>query len=204
MSTVGPEHADARGVAGVVLAAGRATRFGATKQLAEVEGRPLVLHVVDAALAADLDPVLVVVGHDEDRVRAVLPQGVVVVRNPAYAEGQATSLHVAVRAAADTDARALVVLLADQPGVEEDSIRAVVAAHAAGATVARARYDDRPGHPVLFDRATWVHLRQLDGDVGARDLLGVLGVVDVPVAGPCPPDVDVPADLPPDLSDGHG
>lgn len=183
-------------VAAVVLAAGRATRFGATKQLAEVDGRPLVRHAVDTARAADLDPVLVVVGHDADAVRAVLPAGVTAVDNPAHAEGQATSLRAGVAAATATEATALVVLLADQPGITAAAVRAVVAAHAAGALVARARYDDRPGHPVLFDRSVWPALAEVSGDVGARDLVRRLPVTDVPVAGPCPDDVDRPEDLP--------
>jgi molybdenum cofactor cytidylyltransferase len=183
-------------VAVVVLAAGRATRFGATKQLVEVDGRPLVRHAVDTARAAGLDPVLVVVGHDADAVRRALPAGVTVVDNPAHADGQATSLRAGVAAATATRAGALVVLLADQPGISTAAVRTVVAAHAGGALVARARYDDRPGHPVLFDRSVWPALAEVSGDVGARDLLRRLSVTDVPVAGPCPADVDRPEDLP--------
>ena len=183
-------------VAAVVLAAGRATRFGATKQLVEVDGRPLVRHAVDTARAAGLDPVLVVVGHDADAVRRVLPGRVTVVDNPAHADGQATSLRTGVAAATATRAGALVVLLADQPGISTAAVRSVVAAHASGALVARARYDDRPGHPVLFDRTVWPALAEVSGDVGARDLLRRLSVTDVPVPGPCPADVDRPEDLP--------
>lgn len=183
-------------VAGLVLAAGRADRFGATKQLVELDGRPLVRHAVDAARDAGLDPVLVVVGHDAARVRQALPDGVEAVDNPAFAEGQATSLQAGVAAATRTDAGALVVLLADQPGVSPDAVRAVVAAHGAGHLVARASYDDRPGHPVLFDRSVWPALAELTGDVGARELLDRLAVTEVDVPGPCPPDVDRPDDLP--------
>ncbi len=184
-------------VAALVLAAGRGTRFGATKQLVELEGRPLVLHAVDAALAAGLDPVLVVVGHEADAVRRVLPGHVEVVDNPAFAEGQATSLRAGVAAATRTEAAALVVLLADQPGVTVEAVQAVTAAHDAGHLVVRAAYDDRPGHPVLFDRTVWPALAEVTGDSGARDLLDGLAVTEVDVAGPCPPDVDRPGDLAP-------
>lgn len=183
-------------VAALVLAAGRAARFGATKQLAEVAGRPLVLHVVDTARRAGLDPVLVVVGHDAARVRAVLPADVDAVDNPAFADGQASSLRAGVAAATRTDAGALVVLLADQPGVTVEAVQAVVAAHETGRLVARASYDDRPGHPVLFDRSVWPALAEVTGDAGARQLLDRLSVAEVDVPGPCPPDVDHPEDLP--------
>lgn len=183
-------------VAAVVLAAGRASRYGATKQLVEVDGRPLVRHAVDTAVAAGCAPVLVVVGHDAERVRAVLPAGAQAVDNPAHAEGQASSLRAGVAAASRTQADALVVLLADQPGVQADVVRQVIAAYAQGHPVVRARYTDRSGHPVLFDRSVWAALGEVAGDVGAREVLGRLRVTEVEVATPCPPDVDRPDDLP--------
>lgn len=183
--------------AGVVLAAGRGRRFGGTKQLAPVAGRPLVRHAVDTALAAGLDPVLVVVGHDAGRVRDALPPDVEVVDNPRFAEGQASSLRAGVAAAEPHDVHALVVLLGDQPGVTVASIHAVLAAHRDGARIARAAYADLPGHPVLFDRAVWHELIRVTGDEGARRILEHAVVRDVPVPGPRPPDVDRPTDLPP-------
>lgn len=183
-------------VAALVLAAGRGTRFGATKQLAEVGGQPMVLHAVATARQAGLAPIVVVVGHDADRMREALPEDVVVVDNPRFTEGQASSLRAGVAATTRTSADALVVLLADQPGIDPEVVRRVVAAHAAGHLVVRARYDDRPGHPVLFDRSVWPALTEVSGDVGARDLLQRLAVQEVEVPGPCPPDVDVPGDLP--------
>lgn len=183
-------------VAAVVLAAGAASRFGATKQLVEVDGRPLVRHAVDTARAGGCDPVVVVVGHDADRVRATLPDDVVVVDNPAHAEGQAASLRAGVAAVAATGAAALVVLLADQPGIDPAVVRRVTATHADGHPVVRARYTDGPGHPVLFDRSVWPALAELTGDIGARDLLRALPVAEVAVDAACPPDVDRPDDLP--------
>jgi molybdenum cofactor cytidylyltransferase len=71
----------------------------------------------------------------------------------------------------------------------------VVAQVRAGATAARARYDDAPGHPVAFSRAAFGRLLSVEGDRGARDLLADLGVVEVVVPGPRPRDVDTPDDL---------
>lgn len=190
MTTTGSGRATA-----AVLAAGAGTRFGATKQLARLEGRPLVAHVVAEARAAGLDPVHVVVGHDAERVAAAVPPGAVVVRNEAAEDGQATSLAAAVNAARATDASVLVVLLADEPGVTRAAIEAVLAAHAAGATVVRAVYDDRAGHPVAFDRSVWDQLLEATGDRGAQQLFDRLPVTPVHVAGPAPTDIDTPADL---------
>ena len=180
---------------GAVLAAGTGSRFGATKQLAELGGRPLLVHVVATARAAGLAPVHVVVGHDAERVAAGVPDGAVVVDNQRAADGQATSLAAAVTAAGATDAAVLVVLLADEPGVTTAAIEAVVAAHAEGATVARAAYDDRPGHPVAFDRSIWPQLLEATGDRGAQQLFDRLPVTPVRVPGPAPTDIDTPADL---------
>lgn len=74
-------------VAAIILAAGGSQRFGAPKQLAHLDGRPLVRHAVDAAVAAGCAPIFVVVGHAADRVCAVLPDDVVPVHNPAHTTG---------------------------------------------------------------------------------------------------------------------
>jgi molybdenum cofactor cytidylyltransferase len=181
----------------VVLAAGSATRFGATKQLAELDTRPLVTHVVDAALAARADVVVVVVGHDGDRVAAAAAEAgpVMVVANPDHLAGQSTSLRTGIAAAQRAAAEVAVVLLADEPDVSVAAIDAVISAVADGAPAARAGYEDGPAHPVAFARRTFEALLEVAGDRGARDLLADLGVNEVPVAGPRPGDLDTPADL---------
>jgi CTP:molybdopterin cytidylyltransferase MocA len=184
-------------VAALVLAAGEGRRFGAaTKQLALLDGRPLVDHVVTTARSAGLDPVVVVVGHDREAVEAALPHHVVVAHNPDWAEGQASSLRAGLALLTTTDARACVVLLADEPTLDARTVTAVVAAWQAGATVVRTAYEDRRGHPVLFDRAVWPRLAAATGDEGARTLLTDLPVGLVQVDGPAPRDVDHPDDLP--------
>ena len=182
-------------VAALVLAAGSASRFGDTKQLARLEGRPLVAHVVARARAAGLAPVVVVVGHEADAVAAAVEDGAEVVVNPDHEQGQSTSLRAGVEALESGDADAMVVLLADEPRVSPAAVRAVVAALASGAEVARAVYEDRPGHPVGFARSVWPDLLAAKGDRGARRVLGGLDVVPVRVAGAAPTDVDTPRDL---------
>lgn len=185
-------------VAAIVLAAGVGQRFGsATKQLAVLDGKPLVRHGVDAALAAGVDEVVVVLGHAADAIEAVLPPDprVRTVTNPRYAEGQSTSV-VAGIASLDDDTGTAIVLLADQPGVSPRAIQAVVDAVEQGADVARADYDDQASHPVAFAREVWPSLRQLRGDAGARQLLSRFDIESVPIPGPAPRDIDEPVDLP--------
>jgi molybdenum cofactor cytidylyltransferase len=161
-------------IGGVVLAAGGASRFGSPKQLAELDGRPLLQHAVDAMLAVPaLDPVVVVLGAEAERVRAAVDFGsahpVVCER---WADGMAASLRRGVEAVGDRDW--VLVALGDQPRVTPEVIAAVAAeAEGAPAEVAavRASYDGRPGHPVALGRDMLARLATLSGDVGARDLL---------------------------------
>jgi molybdenum cofactor cytidylyltransferase len=185
-------------VAAVVLAAGSATRFGATKQVAEIDGQPLVAHVVAIAHGATVvDEVLVVVGHDADTVAVAAERGgpVEIVHNADHAAGQSTSLRAGIAAASGRGADVAVILLADEPGVASAVVEQVVAAVLAGEPAARAHYEDAPGHPVAFARVCFDRLRRVDGDRGARDLLADLAVRDVAVAGRRPRDVDSPDDL---------
>jgi molybdenum cofactor cytidylyltransferase len=189
-------------VSGVVLAAGASTRMGRPKQLLEIAGRPLLQHVVDAALASSLDEVIVVLGHRADEVEAALRLGgrARAVANPEFAAGQITSLRCGL-AAANPAARAAAVLLGDQPTLRSEAIDEMVAAFlAAGARAARPVYPDaggRPGHPVLLAREIFHELDPLRGDQGARTLFseGRPGVLEVSVAGQPPPDIDTPEDL---------
>lgn len=149
---------------------------------------------MDAACEAGLDEVIVVLGHEADEVAATLrlPGGARTVVNPRYAEGQSTSLRAGLRALSP-EVRAVVVLLGDQPRVSPEAIRAVItAAEGGGGPVVQAAYDGRPGHPVLFDRGVWADIEEVEGDVGARDLLARAPelVRTVEVGGQPPDDVD--------------
>jgi molybdenum cofactor cytidylyltransferase len=198
-----PHENNRSGVVALVLAAGGGRRFGpGTKQLAELDGRPLVAHAVDTAWRAGVDRVLVVVGHDADAVAAGARHGVgdrdiEVVVNPDHASGQASSLAAGVGALLGSAVvpKAVVVLLADQPAVAAETVRAVGAAVLAGARAARASYADRASHPVAFAPDLLPELTGLRGDVGARQLFDELDVVHVLVGGTAPPDVDTASDL---------
>ncbi len=182
-------------IAGVVLAAGTSSRLaGRLKQLLPLGGRPITQHVIDAALAAGLDDVVVVLGHKAEEVRAGLelrPPARAVV-NPDYASGQSSSLRTGLRALGD-DIGAALILLGDQPAIRLEAIRTVMRVYErTGGPVVRASYSGQAGHPVLFDRSVWAELEKLEGDRGARDLLAGDRdwVVDADLSGEPPSDLD--------------
>lgn len=162
-------------ISGLVLAAGTSSRLGRTKQLLPLGGRPLVRVVVDAALAAgSLDEVVVVLGHDADRVAHALGrvERVRTTTNPDFARGQSSSLRAGL-AAMGPDVEAAVVLLGDQPGIRSHAIDRVVGAYTEGvASVIQAAYSGLAAHPTLLARAVWGPLiEELGGDEGARGAL---------------------------------
>jgi len=186
-------------ISGVVLAAGSGRRFGATKQLVPHRGRPLAQHAIDALASAGIGEVVVVTGHDGDEVERALtlpPQGRFV-RNPDHETGQSSSLAAGLHDLA-ADSEAAVILLADQPGVTDAEVRALVDAFAAGRSrIVRIAYTDGPG-PALLSREVYAEAGHLHGDIGARALMASHPdwVEEVAVPFHSPPDVDRPEDLP--------
>ncbi|MCB1005461.1 MAG: nucleotidyltransferase family protein [Acidimicrobiales bacterium] len=178
--------------AAVVLAAGLGRRFDHPqgKLRAPARGRPLVAWALDAAAEAGIGEVLVVVG--EDDLSDLLPAGARVVVNPDPAAGQATSLACGVRAARAAGHDAVVVGLADQPGVPAEAWRRVAASPS---PVATATFGGARRPPVRLDAAVWPLLPQA-GDEGARVLLRQRPdlVAEVPCPGD-PTDVDTLEDL---------
>jgi molybdenum cofactor cytidylyltransferase len=175
-------HAALEPTAAIVLAAGGATRYGSPKQLLAWKGQPLVRAAAQAALAAGLSSVVVVMGAHAAEVETAL-QGlpVTLARNQAWTDGQASSIRRGLEACPPGIGSA-VFLLADQPFVSPAVIRALADAHAseAAAIVAPLIGGDRRGNPVLFDRETFADLRGLRGDEGGRAIFSRHGVHYVP------------------------
>jgi len=167
-----PPLAAAPAVVGLVLAAGAGRRFGSPKQLARVDGRPLLEHALLAmASARRLDDVVVVLGAHADAVIAgVERHGATVVICGDWDEGQSASLRAGVAAVA-ARAGAVVVTLGDQPAVEGRAIDRVVDARDGSSLAIRASYGGRPGHPALLERELFDAVASLQGDEGARGLL---------------------------------
>lgn len=177
-------------VAAIVLAAGRAERFsggaeGATKLVADLGGKALVRHAVEAALGSGASPVIVVTGHARDRVMAAL-DGLYVreARNPDYASGIASSVKAGIAALPATSAGAL-VFLGDMPRVTGALARRLIEAlaHDPAVEAVAPLVEGRRGNPVLLSRALFADALHLAGDEGARKLLLRPGVrvVEIPV-----------------------
>ena len=188
-------------IAAVILAAGAGSRFrasgGAThKLLAEFRGRPLAVWGVQHALEATFDETIVVTG-SADLAHLLDRSLVTVLDNTRWAEGQATSLALALDHAGALGHDAVVVGLADQPFLEASAWRAVAAASLADPSrpVAVATYDGRRGQPVGLARVVWP-LVPREGDEGARSI--VAGRRDLVVEVACsgrPADIDTLEDL---------
>jgi molybdenum cofactor cytidylyltransferase len=190
-----------RHIAAVVLAAGRSSRMGGpNKLLEEIGGRALVRIAVDEALASTARPVIVVTGHQRERLEAVL-SGLPVrfVHNPDYAQGLGTSLKAGI-AAVPADADGAIVCLGDMPQVDAKLIDRLIAAFdpEKGALVVVPTIDGKRGNPVVWSRRFFPDLMTVEGDIGARHLIGRYGevVVEVPAAGKGAfTDVDTPEAL---------
>jgi molybdenum cofactor cytidylyltransferase len=185
-------------ITGVVLAAGEGRRFGGTKQLEVLEGKPLAQHAIDAVTGAGVDELLVITGHEAEEVESALelPGNGRFVRNPAYRDGQATSLAAAFHEV-DDDSEATVVLMADQPGITAGDVSALVDRfRATRRQIVRLRFTDGPG-PSLLSREIYAEAGHLHGDVGARVLIASHPewVEEVLVDRPAPRDIDTPHDL---------
>jgi CTP:molybdopterin cytidylyltransferase MocA len=185
----------------MVLAAGASLRFGATKQLADLDGRPMLQHVVDAVLAVPaLDPVVVVLGAHHEEIQARIDPGrASVVLCLGWEEGIAASIRAGLAAIreSDPDVARVLVTLGDTPRLEsaviEDVLRAAI--EAPPGIPVRATYDGTPGHPVVLPEEMLAAVESLSGDEGARELLAGAPVLLVEAGGPGGIDVDTPDHL---------
>jgi molybdenum cofactor cytidylyltransferase len=186
-------------IAAVVLAAGSGSRFGGgAKQLAELDGIPLLEHALRAVEAVPaIDRIVVVLGARAEEVRAGVDLGQaepVICED--WAEGQAASLRCGIAAVADADAA--VLTLGDMPRITPQVIEAFAAlATVYGSNVrARAMYDGMPGHPVVLGSAYFPRIAALRGDVGAREVLKEIKAHPIECSHLCSPaDVDTPQAL---------
>jgi molybdenum cofactor cytidylyltransferase len=152
-------------VAGVVLAAGTSSRMGRNKLLLEVAGQSVLRRAVLIAVEAGLDPVLVVLGHESERVRAEI-EGLrcEVVVNPGYQEGIHSSLRTGI-AAVPERCEAAVVLLADMLLVEAWMIRTLVQRYETERpALVVSDYEGVDAPPILYDRQLFGELRVLEGE----------------------------------------
>lgn len=164
-------------VAALVLAAGSSSRMGKeNKLLAPVDGVPMVLRAVNAALASRAMSVTVVLGHEAESIEAALAgRPVQLVRNPDHAQGMSSSLRRGI-AALPQEAQAAVVLLGDMPAITADHVdRLIDAFDPSRPTAVLPESAGRRGNPVILPRQLFAQVAALSGDQGARGLLAQHG-----------------------------
>jgi nicotine blue oxidoreductase len=182
----------------VVLAAGRGERMGGPKALLDFGGETFLARCARLLRRTGIAGVVAVLGHDAERVarEAGLPPDVATVVNDRYAEGMLTSILAGLEAAEAAGADAVLVHPVDHPLLAPVTVDAVLAALAAGATIAVPSHDHRRGHPAGFARASWPALRAARPEEGAR---GVLArhpewIVHLPAGPDCLAGVNTPED----------
>jgi len=193
-------------IAGVILAAGAARRFGRLKQTLEWEGKPFVRLAAETALAGDLQPVVVVVGNAASEVQNAL-QGlpVEVVHNSAWETGQSSSIKASLGAIPEGTGGA-VFLPVDKPLLPANLLRSLVELHASElAPIVAPLVNGQPSNPVLFDRDMFGFLLALTGDVGGRELFSRFVPTWLPWNDPSVlQEIDTPADYTELLSSHRG
>src|SRR5881296_3216767 len=195
--TTTPKSSDLR-AAGVILAAGASRRMGRNKMLLELEGESLVRRAAQRALAARLSPVVVVIGHEADRLRAELkglPLELAV--NPDYTGPTSGSLHQGLNALGP-DVDAVVVMLGDMVRVSAETLAMLVAAaRGTEAPLVVSRYGDVTAPPLLFRRVLFPELLAWTGEGCGKAVVQAHSreamYVDRPVA--LLVDVDTPEDF---------
>ena len=144
--------------------------MGRNKLIETVRGKPLIARAVDAAVASRLDPILVVTGHQADKIGAALAGApAALVQNERFAEGLSSSLQAGL-AAVPEDCDGAMVLLGDMPDITPALIDRLIAAFEPGSLCVAAT-GKRRGHPVLWPRRFFGELMSLTGDKGAREVM---------------------------------
>ncbi|NNE85200.1 MAG: NTP transferase domain-containing protein [Alphaproteobacteria bacterium] len=175
-----PMAADATAprIAGIVLGGGQSRRMGVVnKLLVKVDGKAMIRHAVDNLRAAGVEPIIVVTGHEAERVRELLADAnVTFAHNDDFAEGLSTSLRTGIAAVPD-DCDAAVVALGDMPRLQPDHVKLLMAAFSAdtGRAICVPTWQGKRGNPVLWARRFFAEMGQVDGDVGAKHLIGAHG-----------------------------
>lgn len=170
-------------IAGLLLAAGGSRRLGRPKQLLLWKGEPLVHRAARVALEAGVDPLVVVLGAHADEIRAALEDlELSIVDHPNWKEGLGSSIACGMRAIAN---KTVLVMLADQPGVDERLLAQLIESSQAGHARVASGYADGLGVPAVFSKPSDLDaLRQLTGDQGARRLLAAAPEAVCTIAAP--------------------
>jgi molybdenum cofactor cytidylyltransferase len=182
-------------IACLLLAAGAGRRFGGCKQLALINGKPLLRHSLETLASVFTENLYVVLGAHREVVRPVVRDLASVIDHENWRQGMGSSIARGIRVIEARESYdGIVVALADQPQLTVDDFNRLVSLFDGNHIVA-ARYSDQPGAPVIFPPALFGDLQQLVGDRGAKSMLLKMKqdivTVDLPAAGI---DIDTVAD----------
>jgi molybdenum cofactor cytidylyltransferase len=179
----------------IVLAAGRSSRMGRSKIMLPLGGRPVLAWTLEHVVLAGIEDIVLVTGPDTpDPVALVGEAPVRLAHNARAAEGMSTSIQVGLLALNPASEAAFIVL-GDQPTVEPEVYRRLLARHReARPAIVAPLYNGQHGNPVLFDRSVFSELWGLTGDVGGRAVVqrDPARTVTVAFDQDPPPDLDTP------------
>ena len=167
-------YADTSPLVAIVPAAGMSLRMGQNKLLLAFNGKPLIAHAVDTLLGSAVDEVVVVLGHDADKVRENGGKKVKFVENPDYREGLSTSVRAGI-AAVSAQASAIMIYLADQPLLAPEEINSLIRAFAEARKLNKSIvvpfFRGRRGNPVILDSAYNAAILDVAGETGCRRVI---------------------------------
>jgi molybdenum cofactor cytidylyltransferase len=175
-TAVGTEGAVPRAprIAAIILAAGQSTRMGTINKLTiEIDGKPMVRHAAEAALASAARPVIAVTGHEQSAVEAALGGlPLTIVHNAQHVQGLSTSMKTGL-AALPANIDGVVVLLGDMPRVAAGEIDRLIAAFnpVEGRAIVVPTRKGKRGNPVLLGKQMFLELARVEGDSGARAVI---------------------------------
>jgi len=194
-SGITSKNLDGQRVAGVILAAGKSSRFGGIKQLLPWNDKNLVNTVIQTAKTAGLDPVIVVLGANSTAIKAtIIDPTVHIVVNLDWEDGQSTSLKAGI-SVLPSSVDGVLFLLCDQPQLSVDLVSGVAEEGLRTGKVVTPIIDDRRANPVYFPASCFPHIDKLEGDSGGRQIISAcphttLGWLDNWMAK----DIDTPED----------
>ncbi len=172
--------------AAIILAAGSSSRMGAGrhKLLLPLACRPVLVHVIDATLASQARPIIIVLGYQAKEVRAHLASylehlNIIITENPDYQQGMSTSMHMGLRTLmANEDSSSIsrvdsaLIMLGDQPLITPQMIDTLITTRrTTRQLIVAPLYDGKRGNPVLFDASLFAELLATTGDEGGRSVI---------------------------------
>lgn len=190
MTTISPEGIESKfdketdkEIVGIILAAGESKRFNGLKQCANLRGETLLAHVITQALNSKLDKIILVLGHEKDKIidslgDLIKNERIIAIENTNYSQGMSTSLKAGLQAAPE-QSEAVMFILGDQPKVTAELINKllITCKHSNARLCApvirahKAHEETHMGHPVIIGHKLYPELIKIKGDIGAREIV---------------------------------